>query len=67
LARGQFKLSDQVIQLNRGLSAPLSQGDKIGKLLIQFEGKTISSIPLVALESVKEAGFIARILKKLGL
>jgi D-alanyl-D-alanine carboxypeptidase (penicillin-binding protein 5/6) len=67
LARGQFKLSDQVIQLNRGLSAPLNQGDKIGKLLIQFEGKTISSIPLVALESVKEAGFIARILKKLGL
>jgi len=39
LARGQFKLSDQVIQLNSGLAAPIKKGDSIGKLLIQFEGK----------------------------
>jgi D-alanyl-D-alanine carboxypeptidase (penicillin-binding protein 5/6) len=57
LARGQFKLSDQVIQLNSDLSAPISKGDKIGNLLIQFEGKTTAKIPLIALEDAEQAGF----------
>ncbi len=67
LARGQFKLSDQVIQLNDGLSAPINKGDKIGNLLIKFEGKTIARIPLVALEAAEEAGFFSRMLEKVGL
>ncbi len=66
LSRGQFKLSDQVIQLDDEVSAPISKGDKIGKLLIQFEGKTTASIPLVALEDVKQAGFFSRMLEKIG-
>lgn len=67
LARGQFKLSDQVIQLNTRLSAPISKGDKIGNLLIQFEGKTTARIPLIALEDAEEAGFFSRMLEKVGL
>lgn len=67
LARGQFKLSDQVIQLNSGLSAPIKKGDSIGKLLIQFEGKTTASVPLVALEDAEQAGFFSRMLEKVGL
>ncbi|SMN15098.1 D-alanyl-D-alanine carboxypeptidase [uncultured Candidatus Thioglobus sp.] len=67
LARGQFKLSDQVIQLNTELSAPISKGDKIGNLLIQFEGKTTARIPLIALEDAEEAGFFSRMLEKVGL
>ncbi|MCH9711040.1 MAG: D-alanyl-D-alanine carboxypeptidase [Proteobacteria bacterium] len=67
LARGQFKLSDQVIQLNSGLSAPIKKGDSIGKLLIQFEGKTTASVPLIALEDAEQAGFFSRMLEKVGL
>ncbi len=67
LARGQFKLSDQVIQLNSDLSAPISKGDKIGNLLIQFEGKTTAKIPLIALEDAEQAGFFSRMLEKVGL
>ncbi|MDB2589804.1 D-alanyl-D-alanine carboxypeptidase [Candidatus Thioglobus sp.] len=67
LARGQFKLSDQVIQLNSELSAPVKKGESIGKLLIQFEGKTIASVPLVALEDAEQAGFFSRMLEKVGL
>jgi len=67
LARGQFKLSDQVIQLNSDLSAPISKGDKIGNLLIQFEGKTTAKIPLIALENAEQAGFFSRMLEKVGL
>jgi len=67
LARGQFKLSDQVIQLDDNLSAPISKGDKVGSLLIQFEGKTTAKIPLIALEDAEEAGFFSRMLEKVGL
>ncbi|WP_428087421.1 D-alanyl-D-alanine carboxypeptidase family protein [Candidatus Thioglobus sp.] len=67
LARGQFKLSDQVIQLNNNLSAPINKGDAIGDLLIQFEGQSIAQIPLFALEDAKQAGFFSRMLEKIGL
>ena len=66
LARGQFKLSDQVIQLNSGLAAPVKKGESIGKLLIQFEGNTIASVPLVALENAEQAGFFSRMMEKIG-
>ncbi|BBB24173.1 D-alanyl-D-alanine carboxypeptidase (penicillin-binding protein 5/6) [Isorropodon fossajaponicum endosymbiont JTNG4] len=66
LARGQFKLSDQVIQLDTALSAPINKGDIVGKLLIQFEGKTMVSIPLVALEDAQQADFFSRMLEAIG-
>jgi D-alanyl-D-alanine carboxypeptidase (penicillin-binding protein 5/6) len=65
LARGQFRLSDQVIELNN-LSAPISKGTVVGNLLIQFEGKTLASIPLVALEDAEEAGFFSQMLESIG-
>ncbi|MDC9726645.1 MAG: D-alanyl-D-alanine carboxypeptidase [Candidatus Thioglobus sp.] len=67
LARGQYKLSDQAIQLNTNLSAPINKGDQVGHLLIQFEGKTMAKIPLVALEDAEQAGFFSRMLEKVGL
>ncbi len=67
LARGQYKLSDQAIQLNSNLSAPVNKGDQVGYLLIQFEGKTMAKIPLVALEDAEQAGFFSRMLEKVGL
>ncbi|NYT52267.1 MAG: D-alanyl-D-alanine carboxypeptidase [Candidatus Vesicomyosocius endoextente] len=66
LARGQFKFSDQVIQLNTALSAPINKGDIVGKLLIQFKGKTIASTPLIALENAQQASFFSRILEAIG-
>ncbi len=66
LARGQFKLSDQVMQLDTALSAPINKGDVVGKLLIQFEGKTMVSIPLVALEDAQQTGLFPRMLEAIG-
>jgi len=66
LVRGQFKFSDQVIQLDTALSAPINKGDIVGKLLIQFEGKTMVSIPLIALEDAQQAGFFSRMLETIG-
>ncbi len=67
LARGQFKLSDQVIELSSDLTAPIAKGDSVGRLLIQFEGKNMASIPLVALEDADQSGFFSRMLEKVGL
>ena len=61
LARGQYKLSQQAIELNAGLSAPIKKGDSIGHLVIKFEGKNLAKLPLVALEDAPEAGFFSQI------
>lgn len=62
LARGKFKLSEQVIMLNKQLAAPIKKGDSIGNLLVNFEGKTLKKIPLIALENSKKAGLFSRII-----
>jgi D-alanyl-D-alanine carboxypeptidase (penicillin-binding protein 5/6) len=62
LARGQFKLASQAIQLDKKLVAPINKGDPVGNLLMTFEGKTLAKLPLVALEDAKEAGFISRVI-----
>ena len=60
LARGQFKLASQAIQLNKKLVAPINKGEPVGNLLITFEGKTLAKLPLIALEDAEEAGFFLR-------
>ena len=42
------------------LRAPLQKGQVIGKLVASLNGKVIAQKPLVALQAVEEAGFIAR-------
>ena len=66
LARGQYKLSQQVIELESDVSAPIKAGKHIGYLSTKFEGKTLNRIPLVALEDAEEAGFFSRMLNKVG-
>lgn len=61
LARGQYKLSQQAIELNPGLSAPVKKGDSIGNLVIKFKGKNLAKLPLVALEDAPSAGFFSQI------
>ncbi len=44
------------------LTAPLKKGQVVGKYVASLDGKVIAEKPLVALQAVEEAGFIARIL-----
>jgi D-alanyl-D-alanine carboxypeptidase (penicillin-binding protein 5/6) len=60
LARGQYKLAGQSIQLNKKLVAPILKGEEIGTLLITYENKTIAKLPLVALEDAELGGFLSR-------
>ncbi|MFV5491976.1 D-alanyl-D-alanine carboxypeptidase PBP5/6 [Acinetobacter sp. ASP199] len=44
------------------LTAPLKQGQVVGKYVASLDGKVIAEKPLVALKAVEEAGFFARML-----
>ncbi len=67
LPRGQYRLSQQVIQLNDNLSAPINKGDNIGHLVLKFEGNELVRLPIVALEDAPESGFFSRLLDSIGL
>lgn len=66
LPRGQYRLSQQVIELNANLKAPVSKGDNIGHLVIKFEGKNLVKLPIIALENAPEASFLSQLLGKIG-
>ncbi len=67
LPRGQYKLSQQAIELNAGFKAPVNKGDNVGHLIIQLKGESLTRLPIVALEDAPEAGFFSRLLEKIGL
>ncbi|MDC9714383.1 MAG: D-alanyl-D-alanine carboxypeptidase [Gammaproteobacteria bacterium] len=67
LARGQYKLSQQVIELNADFQTPVNKGDNIGHLIIKFEGESLVKLPIIALEDAPESGFFSRLLEKIGL
>lgn len=67
LPRGQYRLSQQAIEINSDLVAPISKGDSIGHLVIKFEGNEIARLVVIALEDAPESGFFSRLLNKIGL
>ncbi|MGN1394263.1 MAG: serine hydrolase [Succinivibrionaceae bacterium] len=46
---------------NKQLLAPISKGDKLGKITISLDGKPLYKTDLIALEDVSEAGFFSKI------
>ncbi|WXU00003.1 MAG: D-alanyl-D-alanine carboxypeptidase DacC [Catillopecten margaritatus gill symbiont] len=67
LPRGQYRLSQQVIELDSSLSTPISKGDNIGQLILKFEGNELARLPIIALEDAPKAGFFSRMLDSIGL
>ncbi len=47
------------------LKAPVVKGEKIGEVIISYEGKTVSSYPLVAKDSVAKMGAFSRFIENL--
>lgn len=61
IPRGQSKNLQANFKLDKNLEAPIAKGEVVGKLFLQIDGKDIAEYPLVALQEVKEGGFIDRI------
>ena len=61
LPRGQLKKLAASMTLNPQLTAPIKQGDVIGKVEVKLEDKVVHSADLIALETVDEGGFFRRV------
>lgn len=60
LARGQLEKLEASMSINPQLTAPIQQGDVIGKAEIKLGDQILRSTDLVALDTVEEGGFFRR-------
>ncbi|MDP4918322.1 MAG: serine-type D-Ala-D-Ala carboxypeptidase, partial [Haliea sp.] len=60
LPRGQSEQMETLVEINPNLMAPIARGDRLGNVRLTRDGETVFEAPLVALESVEQAGFFAR-------
>lgn len=61
LPRGKHDNLVTDVVLNEEIIAPLAIGDTVGMVTVSLDGETQLELPAVALESVAEAGFFARL------
>ncbi len=60
IPRGQYKKLDAVIDINKGIEAPVKKGQQFGVVSIKLEGKEIISQPLIALQSIDQGSLWQR-------
>lgn len=58
--RGYYKDIEVELEVPRQLEAPLSQGDEVGEITLVLGEDVLFSAPLIALETVPEAGVFGR-------
>jgi len=61
IPRGSREDLKAVMEIDETILAPVADGDVHGQLLVSLDGEQLVAEPLVALESVEEAGFLARL------
>lgn len=59
--KGQADSVKATLDRTQPLLAPLQQGDQVGVLRVEVDGKPFAERPVVALESVETAGFFGRL------
>ncbi|MEY2863093.1 MAG: hypothetical protein RLY58_800 [Pseudomonadota bacterium] len=62
LPRGQADKATVQLSVNPDLKAPIKKGQIIGQLTASADGKILAKQPLVALNTIEEAGFFARMM-----
>lgn len=67
IPRGDYKLMKAELEINEKITAPVRQGDQMGKVIITLDGKTITTRPLVALETVNEGGIWTQLVDSIRL
>jgi D-alanyl-D-alanine carboxypeptidase (penicillin-binding protein 5/6) len=61
LPKGQLEKLQAGMTLNPQLTAPIAQGDVIGKVEVKLGDEVMHSADLVALETIEEGGFFRRV------
>jgi len=59
--RGQYEKLEPVVEVDKQIMAPVNKGDQKGVLNIMLENKNITTVPLLALESIVEGGIVNRL------
>ena len=58
--RGQYDKLKASVELPARLEAPVTQGQAMGEVKVELDGKTVATIPLVAQESVEKGSLIGQ-------
>lgn len=61
IPRGSRDSLDAMMEIDQVIEAPVAEGDSYGQLVVKLDGEPLLQQPLVALESVDQAGFFARL------
>lgn len=61
LPRGQLDKLQASLTFNPELTAPIQQGDVIGRVDVTLDGQVLQSTDLIALETVEEGGLFSRL------
>ena len=64
IPRRQYEHLEAKMDIESQIKAPIEKGQTYGSLTVTLDGKEITNVPLVALESVAEAGLIKRLMDK---
>ena len=67
IPRGDYKLMKAELEFSDKITAPIKAGTEMGKVIISMEGHTISTQPLIALESVAEGNIWTQMVDSLRL
>lgn len=49
-----------VIDIPESLEAPITKGQKVGKMMAVIEGKAVASVPIIATNDIEQSGFFSR-------
>lgn len=58
--RGEYDNLEAELTFTEDLVAPLSRGDRLGRVVVRLDDEELADVPAVALEDVEEAGFVGR-------
>lgn len=61
IARGAENQLSTTLNIDSVIKAPVEAGQKLGEMVVTIEGEEVARRSLIALESVEQAGFFARI------
>jgi D-alanyl-D-alanine carboxypeptidase (penicillin-binding protein 5/6) len=61
IPRGRSSDLEAVMEVDETITAPVREGDVFGQLRVSLDGEELVSVSLVALQSVEESGFFARL------
>ena len=67
IPKGQYQNLKATVDMPSLLTAPIAQGTQLGQLHIELQGNNISTLPLVALETVEQGGWWSRTMDSIGL